>query len=150
MPIQQIVCCTDFSQNAQTAFQMAVEMAEKYEADLTLIHVLPPQVNPMMTDSEWMVPELSTEAITLRLEEKMQEEYGSKVPGTINYRSVILDGHVSSEIIRYLENHPTDVVVLGAYGLTGMELVLFGSVAKRIAHKAPCSVLIARNREKTD
>ena len=148
MSMKQIVCCTDFSENAEAAFRMALEMAEKYQANLTLVHVLPPQVNPMVTDTEWMVPEISLEAITLRIEERMQEEYGSKVPESVEYRSVVLDGHVSSEIIKYLEGHPVDVVVLGAYGLTGVELVLFGSVAKRLAHKAPCSVLIARNREK--
>ena len=37
-----------------------------------------------------------------------------------------------------------DLVVLGSYGLTGMGLVIFGSVAKRVARKAPCSVMIAR------
>jgi universal stress protein A len=41
-----------------------------------------------------------------------------------------------------------DLVILGAYGLPGVELVLFGSVAKRIAHKAPCSVLIIREKQK--
>ena len=146
MDIKQIACCTDFSENAEAAFQMSIEMAEKYHASLTIIHVLPPQVNPMMNDSDWMVPELSTEAITLRLEERMQDEYGTKVPEGVDYRTAILDGHVSSEIIKYLETHRIDLVVLGAYGLSGMELVLFGSVAKRVVHKAPCSVLIARKR----
>ena len=81
MTIQKIACCTDFSENAEAAFQMSTDLAEKYNASLTLMHVLPPQVNPMMTDTEWMVPELSPEAIILRLEERMQEDYGSKVPG---------------------------------------------------------------------
>jgi universal stress protein A len=35
-------------------------------------------------------------------------------------------------------------VVMGSYGLSGMGLVVFGSVAKRITHKAPCSVMIVR------
>jgi universal stress protein A len=39
-----------------------------------------------------------------------------------------------------------DIVVLGAYGLSGVELVLFGSVAKRISHKAPCTVMIVREK----
>jgi universal stress protein A len=147
MSINQIVCCTDFSENSLSAFKMAVEMAEKYHSDLTLLHVLPLPVNPMFMETEWMTPEIPMEAITLKIEQRMNEEYGSKVPANINYRTVILDGHVSSEILKYLEDHPVDVIVLGAYGLTGMELVFFGSVAKRVAHKAPCSVLIARERK---
>ena len=42
---------------------------------------------------------------------------------------------------------PIDLVVMGAYGFTGMGLVIFGSVAKRISHKAPCSVMIVRERK---
>ena len=38
------------------------------------------------------------------------------------------------------------VIVMGAFGLSGMGLVIFGSVAKRIVHRAPCSVMIVRNR----
>ncbi len=148
MTINQIVCCTDFSENAGAAFKMALEMAEKYRSSLTLLHVLPLPVNPMFMETEWMTPEIPMEAITLRVEQRMNEEYGSKIPSDINYRMVIRDGHVSSEILKYLEEHQVDIVVVGAYGLTGMELVFFGSVAKRVAHKAPCSVLIARGERK--
>lgn len=144
MTIKQIVCCTDFSQNAQTAFEMALEMAEKYKAGLTILHVLPPPVNPMASETEWVINDMPKEALTLKIEKKMQDEYGAKVPGNLNYSLVIRDGHVSSEIIEYLKENQSDVVVVGSYGLTGMELVFFGSVAKRVAHKAPCSVLIAR------
>jgi universal stress protein A len=54
---------------------------------------------------------------------------------------------VSSEILHYLEVEEIDLVIVGAYGLSGMELVLFGSVAKRIAHKAGCSVMIVRHAD---
>lgn len=144
MPMKQIVFCTDFSQNAQIAFEMALEMAEKYKAGLTILHVMPPPVNPMVSEGEWAIPDEPKEALTLKIEKKMQEEYGGMVPEGIDYSLVIRDGHVSSEIIDYVTENPVDVVVIGSYGLTGMELVFFGSVAKRVAHKAPCSVLIAR------
>jgi universal stress protein A len=142
--MEQIVCCTDFSQNAQIAFEMALEMAEKYKAGLTILHVMPPPVNPMVSEGEWTIPDEPKEALTLKIEKKMQEEYGGRVPEGIGHSLVILDGHVSSEIIDYVTENPVDVVIIGSYGLTGMELVFFGSVAKRVAHKAPCSVLIAR------
>ncbi len=56
MRIKKIACCTDFSENAELAFEAAVEMAEKYHARLELLHVLPPVINPMLADSEWVVP----------------------------------------------------------------------------------------------
>ena len=45
----------------------------------------------------------------------------------------------------FIEEKKIELVILGAYGLSGMGLVVFGSVAKRVAHKAPCSVMIVRH-----
>ena len=144
MAIKNIACYTDFSENADSAFNMALDLAEKYKAKLFVIHVLPPPVNPMLSDTEWVMPEIPRETLMQKLERLMDEKYSSKILESVECQIVVLDGHVSSEIIKYLETNPIDLVVLGSYGLTGMGLVFFGSVAKRVAHKAPCSVMIAR------
>ena len=144
MSIQKIACCTDFSDNADAAFFMASEMAVKYDASLTIIHVLPPPVNPLLSDTEFIMPDEPRDGIINKIEKNMQEKYAAKVPESVDVKIAVLDGHVSSEIIKYVDENIIDLVVVGSYGLTGMELVFFGSVAKRIAHKAPCSVLIAR------
>ncbi len=144
MRIKKIGCCTDFSENAELAFEAAVEMAEKYNAALDLLHVLPPVINPMMSDTEWIIPDNSKDSLLIQLEERMEQTYGSRIDRHINHKLVVLSGHVSTEILRYLKEKQIDIVVLGSYGLTGMGLVLFGSVAKRVSHKAPCSVVIVR------
>ena len=146
MPIKRIVCCADFSENAEVAFTAALEMAEKYTADLTVIHVLPPPINPTLADTGWIMPEEPRESMVQQIEALMAQKYGSRMNGRADYRLVVLDGHVSSEIIKFLDENPIDVVVMGAYGLSGMGLVIFGSVAKRVAHKAPCSVMLVRSR----
>jgi universal stress protein A len=147
MPIKRIVCCTDFSENAEAAFTAALEMAEKYTADLTVIHVLPPPINPTLADTGWIMPEEPRESLVQQIEALMAQKYGSRINGRVDYRLVVLDGHVSSEIITFLHENPIDVVVMGAYGLSGMGLVIFGSVAKRVAHKAPCTVMLVRSRD---
>jgi universal stress protein A len=144
MRIKKIACCTDFSENAELAFEAAVEMAEKYDARLELLHVLPPVINPMLSDSEWVLPADPNDTLLLQLEEKMEQTYSSRINAEIKHNLVVLSGHVSSEILRYLAEKQVDIVILGAYGLTGMGLVLFGSVAKRVSHKAPCSVMVVR------
>jgi universal stress protein A len=147
MPINQIICCTDFSDHSEAAFQTALELAKKYEAKLYMIHVLPPVVNPMLTDTELMIPEHPDETLVVSLNERMQEVYGSRIPESIDCELVVRDGHVSTEIIRLIEETDADLAVVGAFGLSGMGLVLFGSVAKRISHKAPCSVMIVRSKQ---
>jgi universal stress protein A len=144
MPIQRIACCIDFSPNADAAFDMALELAAKFGAQLWLLHVLPPAINPMLTDTAWDVSQASTAALLPQLETRMVDTYGKRVPPTISHEIVVLDGHVSTEILAYLNAHPVDLVVMGSYGFTGMGLVVFGSVAKRVSHKAPCSVMVVR------
>ena len=145
--MKKIVCCTDFSENAETAFVTALDMAEKYGAKLIVIHVLPQAVNPVLADAEWVFPVESKKSMIIELEDRMQKEYGSRISDSVDSELVVLDGHISSEVITYLEKNRVDLVVTGSYGLSAVGLVVFGSVAKRLAHRAPCSVLIVRLRK---
>lgn len=154
MTIKKIACSTDFSPNAEIAFSAALDAAEKYNASLHVIHVFPHPVNPMLADFE--IPLLNEsliqnteefqKSLSRQMEEKMEEQFAERMSHLKDSKIVILNGHVSTEIINYLKENDIDLVVLGSYGYTGMGLVLFGSVAKRVAHKANCSVLIARDK----
>ncbi|MDJ0856501.1 MAG: universal stress protein [Desulfobacterales bacterium] len=144
MTIRTIVCCTDFSENAHRAVAQAVDMAARFNAKLYLLHVLPPLINPVLLDSGWIPPEMPRDAIILKIEEQMQARYGAQMPHEVDYELVVRDGHVSSEILEFVRAQSVDLAIMGAYGLSGMGLVLFGSVAKRVAQKAACSVLIVR------
>ncbi len=154
MTVKKIACATDFSENSETAFSAALEAAEKYNASLDVIHVLPHPVNPMISEFE-ILPmgdsfvENSEEfhkSLVMQMREKMEEKFGGRMSHLKESKLVILDGHVSTEIITYLKENDIDLVIVGSYGYSGMGLVLFGSVAKRIAHKAHCSVVIAREK----
>ena len=146
MAMKRIVCCTDFSDHAEIAFQRALDLAKRYGARLTVLHVLPPVVNPMLTNTDLGLPEHPDENLVVSLNERMQEVYGNRIPDGVDAKLVVRDGHVSTEIINFIKETGADLAVVGAFGLSGMGLVLFGSVAKRIAHKAPCSVMIVRTR----
>jgi len=146
MNIQTIACCTDFSENADKAVAASWDLARRFDATLYILHVLPPEVNPVLTEAEWIPPEEAPrETILMQIEERMQTRYGDGASqGAAPPQYVVLDGHVSTEILAFLEERHIDLVVLGSYGLSGMGLVLFGSVTKRVSQKATCSVMIVR------
>ena len=144
MDIQRVLCCVDFSTNADKAFLASLNIAEKFNARLHLLHVLPPVINPLITDIDIAVAEESSPATMQNIETHMDEIYGRKVKDETECCLVVKSGHISTEILNYIMDEKIDMVVLGAYGLSGVELVIFGSVAKRVAHKAPCSVMIVR------
>jgi len=146
MAFQRIACCVDFSENASKAFDTALDMAEAFRAKLYVVHVLPPVINPMITEEAWVLPEEPRKTLLLNLEERLQQDYMSRIRPGMDHELVILDGHVSSEIIGFLSKMDIDLVITGSYGESGMGLVLFGSVAKRVARKAACSVMIVREK----
>lgn len=146
MSFNEIIYCTDFSKNADNAFSTALDMAVKYKSKLWILHVLPSPINPMTTDTDWELPDHPEEALVLQLQERMQQEYGDRIGEAVSYELKVLDGHVSTEIIKFIDENSIDLCVMGAYGVTGLELVLFGSVAKRVSHRAPCSVMIVRKK----
>ena len=57
---------------------------------------------------------------------------------------VVQEGNAAQEILRAAKEIGTDLVVIGARGLSGIREFLLGSVSARVLRYAPCSVLIAR------
>jgi len=145
MNIRTIACCTDFSDNADKAVAASWDLARRFDAALYILHVLPPVVNPVLVEAEWIPPEAAPrETILMQIQERMQERYGDDASQGAAPEYVVLDGHVSTEILTFLDDRHIDLVVLGSYGLSGMGLVLFGSVTKRVSQNATCSVMVVR------
>ena len=56
----------------------------------------------------------------------------------------VLDGEPSRELNRLCEALSADLLVVGSRGMKGAARFVLGSVPNRVAHHAPCSVLIVR------
>ncbi|HSF42821.1 MAG TPA: universal stress protein [Thermoanaerobaculia bacterium] len=57
-------------------------------------------------------------------------------------KTAVLPGEARFEILRELDEHPADLVILGTHGRGGLDRLVLGSVASTVARKAPCSVLV--------
>jgi nucleotide-binding universal stress UspA family protein len=57
-------------------------------------------------------------------------------------KAEVVPGEPRMEILRELEEHPADLLILGTHGRGGMDRLVLGSVASTVARKAPCSVLV--------
>lgn len=58
-------------------------------------------------------------------------------------------GDPANEIVAAAKEHPTDVIVLGARGLSGVSRFLLGSVSDYVCRNAPQSVLVVRTEPHT-
>ncbi len=146
MSIRRIAFCTDFSANAGAAFETALDMAKKYGARLSIVHVVPQESNPLLPRSG-RPSDAPPESLVREIQERIERKYLDHIGGDVETDCAILDGHVSTEILKYLGEKDIDLAVMGSYGLAGVGLAVFGSVARRVVHKSPCSVLIVRRKE---
>jgi nucleotide-binding universal stress UspA family protein len=62
--------------------------------------------------------------------------------GLVSRHQITVVGNPADEILRCATGMRADVIVLGARRKTTLEQVLKGSVARKVADRAPCPVLI--------
>ena len=53
-------------------------------------------------------------------------------------------GDAGTEIVRAARDFRANLIVMGTRGQTGLERLMLGSVARKVLHHAPCSVLVIR------
>jgi nucleotide-binding universal stress UspA family protein len=73
------------------------------------------------------------------------EQLGDKVARTNRYTPT---GDPAEEILVTAKDLDSDLIVMGARGLGGVERVLLGSVSEKVLHHARCPVLIVKARPK--
>jgi nucleotide-binding universal stress UspA family protein len=142
--IRKIAFCTDFSENANQAFEMAFDLAKKYEAKLYLIHVVPPLVfpSPLMEDfiSEQANIQFQEDVIQRSLDQ-MDKNYVQQMGDFGNFDIRVLSGHPASEILNFIDQEKIDLVVMGTHGFTGLAHFFLGSTAEKVVRRAGCTVL---------
>jgi universal stress protein A len=139
--IQRILMATDFSDHAHEAMKQAAALARALGAELVMCHVIEPLPFSAGTPP---VPHASDPASDARaLCEKWLTEFGIE-----NGRALVEQGYAFAEIARVARNEEVDLVVLGSHGRGAIAHMLLGSVAERVARKAPCSVLVVREGQR--
>lgn len=58
---------------------------------------------------------------------------------------VLVEGHPAEEIIQAAQRTHADLVILGSRGMTGLKGAFLGSVSRKVARHAPCSVLVVKS-----
>ena len=136
--IKQVVVATDFSSASQRAFAYAVAMARQYDAELALVHAIPPE--PRETASLGPLPH---ELDLNRLEaERAMEQIAEEAHVTrFRHQIVIERGSVGNALCSVTQHEGADLLVLGTHGRGGLKKLALGSVAEEVLRLASCPVL---------
>ena len=142
--MREIVVGTDGSAGGEAALRWALDIAKGSGARLHLVTAYP----DAPSFRERLVGTARRESIDLRevadnVLARAAEEAGAAGLVTETYAE---EGDPAHVLIDVAQQQGADLIVVGARGLTGLERFLLGSVSSKLAHHAPCSVTIVRQR----
>jgi nucleotide-binding universal stress UspA family protein len=133
---------TDYSECAQKAFQVAIEMAANYQARLILLHVAV-TLGPETVSFGEAVSELQPEGHRHRLQDELDRALPS-VGLTVDVERLLTEGDPGAEVVRVAGERHCDLIVLGTHGRRGLQRFFTGSVTEKVIRLAPCPVLSVR------
>jgi len=151
--INKILSATDFSEDSSLALSYAVDLAHKYGAEISVLHVDQP-LAPVMASPD-LGPAMDVGAMSRIAEEQRiiaQRELDKIVQRLrddgLKAKSLLKVGSPFLEILHAAQTENADLVVLGTHGRTGLAHVLMGSVAERVVQKCHAPVLTIRHPDR--
>lgn len=139
--LRRILVAHDFSNDSELGVQYALTLAQEYQAELHMMHVLPPRARAGTGSGELNV---TSENVFHRTAQRLQQAIPSQARLWCSIKQIIREGQPYSEILDYAEDHGVDLICMGVSGSGFGMRALFGSNVDRVLRQAPCPVLIAR------
>jgi len=138
---KRILVGCDFSPDADLAFQHGLSMAQEFQAELHLMHVIE---TPLYTET--LRPVFAhREPSTVAIREFLQSKIDALVPEEARHwcqpLTVLEEGQPYVELLRYAEAHAIDLIVLGVRGHGLIGTMFVGSTTDRVIRRSTCPVL---------
>jgi len=135
--IQRILLATDGSETALKATRWAAELAKKYGAKVTVLHVV--HIPAALAGSTVLPGGATDVAVVTRLMEQAAEGVLTITTplleeAQVEYSTRIEYGHTADTIVRVAEEEKADLIAMGSRGLTDASALLLGSVSHTVLH----------------
>jgi len=148
LPVKRILCPTDFSAPACTCVKVANELALHFGAELLLVNVVPVvPTAPPDPNYVFKVPEYER-YLHLDAEKHLEEVQRDMIDAKVKVRAMVGHGAAADEIVAIADKEDADLIVIATHGSTGLERLVFGSVAERVVRLSMVPVLTVRQEKK--
>ncbi len=140
--IRRILFPTDFSEQAKAAQRYAMVLADRFGAELHLLHVVREVALPLPdSTTAWTLPSADVKLLVEAAEQRLLEELGPDWAEERRTVRAAVVGNTVEEIMKYANEHEIGMIVIGTHGRTGFSHLLLGSVAEKLVRLATCPVL---------
>jgi nucleotide-binding universal stress UspA family protein len=139
--LKKLLVATDFSSNSELTLQYGLSLAQEYQAELHLVHVIS---GARSTEAEIAWTSEENEGAYHAAARRLHESVPTEVHLWSDVTHAVREGRAYREIVSYAVENDIDLICLGAHG-QGFKLgTLFGTNTDRVLRQAPCPVLVAR------
>lgn len=152
--IKTILYASDLGESSRPAFRVAVSIAEKYQAKIVFVHVIPPvdrYVNSVLlrSISPDELAKLQTNGlknIQQKMDDRLQdfcdkELEGGAFPGG-RPETFLIEGDAGNEILALADKLDADLIAMGTHRHSRVGELLMGSVAYRVSHRSTRPMLM--------
>ena len=133
----------DKSESATRAFEYAVDLAEKYNASISIVTCVliqiptEPYFGTAYIETTRLLKEDAVKS-TSNLESRLKEL-------KMQYKIDVLEvTSITDSLTAYAESHNVDLIIMGSRGFGGFKKLLLGSVASGVSQHSKCPVLIVK------
>ena len=142
--LHRILIAHDFSPDSQTALNYGISLAQEYQAQVHLLHVLPTAGN-LEPELAWS-SSAGGNAYTFTAQ-KLQQALPKEVHLWCKFVNVVRCGKVHEAILSYAKAKEIDLICMGVSGSEWTIGKLLGSNVDRVLREAPCPVVVAGCRD---
>jgi len=134
----------DLSNQSIRAFKVALDVAKKYNAKITILTCL--------EGDAWHHKFYDSRADNelIKKQKKVTLAHIAKLETLANKADVVIKSQILKttstvrDIVMFAKSRKVDLIIMGSHGRTGMDKLLLGSIANGVTQKSSCPVLVVK------
>ena len=142
----RILVAVDGSKSAMNAADYAIDMAKKFDAQLTTLTV---SHISLSSYGLAVIPDAikqTKEKHALESKQWFDKVSQNAKQNDVQIKTELIDSQMSVDgtIVEYAESNDIDLIILGTKGRSGIKKLLLGSVATAVVKYATCPVMVVK------
>ena len=141
---RKILLAVDLSDDSEIIGKRAVDMVNRYQAEICLVHVV--EYVPVEPMGEALLPSVQIEDELVKSAKARFEALAASL-GVSDAPRFVEVGNIKAEVIRVARDQECDLIVLGCRERHGLAIII-NFTEDTMLHAAPCDVLAVRLGQK--
>jgi nucleotide-binding universal stress UspA family protein len=139
--IQRILVPSDFTETSDRALDFAIELARKFDASITVVHVY--QIPAMgFADGGYIAGAEVASQLSTAGQKRLDGVVDSKKTSGVPMSAILREGVAWEEVNAVAKEIDANLIVIGTHGRRGLARALLGSVAENVIRTSTIPVLV--------